>query len=100
MSIGVILFTGQGRSRKVMEGHFLLHGYATHDLVFFSYAGSDGHGNIYTKLTLLIISVYLKHTKSFIPYATQSGPRKNVIFSCFYFVHKTALLLTTFFPGI
>ena len=63
MGISAILCTGQGqdRSRKVTEGHFLLHGYATHDLGVIFHAGSDGHGYIYPQLTLLIISVYLKH---------------------------------------
>ena len=72
VGIVVILCTGQGqgKSRKVTEGHFLLRGYATHDLGVIFYAGYEGHGYIFPKLTFLIISVYFQHKQSFIPYFT------------------------------
>ena len=56
MGIGVILCTSQGqaRSRKVTEGHFLLRGYATHDLGVIFHAGN---GYMSPKLNFLIISV-------------------------------------------
>ena len=56
------------RSRKVTKGHFLLRGYATLNLVIIFHGGSDGHGYISPKLIFLLISVYLKHENSFIPY--------------------------------
>ena len=64
MGITVILCQGQVRSRKVMEVHFLIRWYATHDLRVILHAGSDEHGYISPKSTFLIISVFLKHKNS------------------------------------